>query len=138
MKSFAGKFPSFPLLAIAAAIVYPLTPAIENRLFGWTQISLGEELTNIFIYAILALGLNVVVGYAGLLQLGIAAFFGIGAYVTGILTVPAYPFQTGFCVALVASTLIAALAGLALAGPTLRLRGDYLAIVTLGFGEVVR
>ena len=55
------------------------------------------QLTYIFIYAILALGLNVVVGYTGLLHLGIAAFFGIGAYITGILTVPAYPFQVGFC-----------------------------------------
>ena len=63
------------------------------RCFAWTDISIGMQLTYIFIYAILALGLNVVVGYTGLLHLGIAAFFGIGAYITGILTVPAYPFQ---------------------------------------------
>ena len=87
---------------------------------------------------ILALGLNVVVGYTGLLHLGIAGFFGIGVYITGILTVPAYPFQVGFCAALVCSTLFTAVCGLILAAPTLRLRGDYVAIVTLGFGEVVR
>src|SRR6185312_14714848 len=74
----------------------------------------------------------------GLLNLGIAAFFGIGAYITGIFTVAAYPFQIGFVPALVLSTLGAALAGIVLGLPTLRLRGDYVAIVTLGFGEVVR
>ena len=82
--------------------------------------------------------MNVVVGYTGMLHLGIAAFFGIGAYITGILTVPAYPFQFGFVAALVLSTAGAALAGVLLGAPTLRLRGDYVAIVTLGFGEVTR
>jgi branched-chain amino acid transport system permease protein len=99
---------------------------------------MGSQLTILLIFAILALGLNVVVGNTGLLHLGISAFFGIGAYITGLLTIPGYPFQTGFYVALVVSTLFAALAGLMLGAPTLRLRGDYLALVTLGFGEVVR
>jgi len=84
------------------------------------------------------MGLNVVVGYAGLLQLGIAAFFGIGAYITGILTVSQFPFQWNFWPATLAATLGSAVAGAILAAPTLRLRGDYLAIVTLGFGEVVK
>lgn len=96
------------------------------------------QMTNLFIFAILALGLNVVVGHAGLLHLGIAAFFGIGAYITGIVTVPGYPFQWGFVAALVLSTAGAGLMGVVLGAPTLRLRGDYLALVTLGFGEVVR
>src|SRR5262249_12687344 len=78
------------------------------------------------------------VGSAGLLHLGIAAFFGIGAYLTGILTVKTYPFQVGFPAALVIATLGAGLLGVLLGAPTLRLRGDYLALVTLGFGEVVR
>ena len=82
--------------------------------------------------------MNVVVGYTGILHLGIAAFFGIGAYITGILTVPAYPFGIGFVGALVCAGVGAALAGLLLGAPTLRLRGDYVAIVTLGFGEVTR
>jgi branched-chain amino acid transport system permease protein len=84
------------------------------------------------------MGLNVVVGYTGLLQLGIAAFFGIGAYITGILTVTSFPFQWNFWLAMAAATLGSAIAGVILAAPTLRLRGDYLAIVTLGFGEVIK
>ncbi len=123
---------------LALLVVYPLLVYPENALFRLTEISIGMQLTYIFIYAILALGLNVVVGYTGLLHLGIAAFFGIGAYITGILTVPAYPFQVGFIAALVLSTAGAALLGVLLGAPTLRLRGDYLAIVTLGFGEVTR
>jgi branched-chain amino acid transport system permease protein len=94
--------------------------------------------TTLFIYCILALGLNVMVGYTGLVHLGIAAFFGIGAYLMAILTVPMYPFQIGFLAATIVSVLATAGIGLALGAPTLRLRGDYLAIVTLGFGEVVK
>jgi branched-chain amino acid transport system permease protein len=131
------RAPLWPFYLIVL-LAYPLLTYAENTLFELTDISIGMQLTYIFIYAILALGLNVVVGYTGLLHLGIAAFFGIGAYITGILTVPAYPFQVGFCAALVASTAGAALAGVLLGAPTLRLRGDYLAIVTLGFGEVTR
>ena len=117
-------------------LVYPfaqLVPVV-NRVLP----AVGGELTDIFIFAILALGLNVVVGYAGMLHLGIAAFFGIGSYITGILTYEQNPFGFTFVPALLASTLGAAVAGLLLAAPTLRLRGDYLALVTLGFGEVVR
>ena len=100
--------------------------------------AVGDKLTEIFIYAILALGLNVAVGYAGLLHLGIGAFFGIGAYIAGILTVGRFPFQVGFTPSLVLAVLGTAAAGLILGAPTLRLRGDYLALVTLGFGEVVK
>ncbi len=100
--------------------------------------SLTYQLSNIFVFSILALGLNVVVGYTGLLHLGIAAFFAIGSYITGILCVPSYPFQFGFAGALFASIIGTGLLGIVLAAPTLRLRGDYLAIVTLGFGEVVK
>jgi branched-chain amino acid transport system permease protein len=96
-----------------------------------------NRITDLFIFAILALGLNVVVGYTGLLHLGIGAFFGIGAYLTGIATVQAYPFQMGFVGSVIVATVGAALCGLILGAPTLRLRGDYLALVTLGFGEVV-
>lgn len=123
---------------LALLIVYPLLVYPEQVLFRWTEISIGMQLTYIFIYAILALGLNVVVGYTGILHLGIAAFFGIGAYIAGILAVPAYPFQLPFWLTLVLSTAGAALLGLLLGAPTLRLRGDYVAIVTLGFGEVTR
>ena len=99
---------------------------------------LGGQIKDILVFCILALGLNIVVGYTGLLQLGIAAFFGIGAYITGILTVTQFPFQWNFWPAMAAATLGAGIAGVIFAAPTLRLRGDYLAIVTLGFGEVIK
>ncbi|MDB5057388.1 MAG: inner-rane translocator [Chloroflexi bacterium] len=105
------------------------------------------------IYAMLALGLNVVVGFAGLLDLGYAAFFAIGAYSFGMLSsshfLPSSSFSSpfiswgpngihaNFWFFLLACAMLAALFGLILGAPTLRLRGDYLAIVTLGFGEIV-
>jgi branched-chain amino acid transport system permease protein len=130
--------PGWELAVFAVLVAYPLFPALEQQFFRLAGRSLGDQMPTLFIFAVLALALNVVVGYVGLLHLGIAAFFGIGAYLTGILTVPANPFETGFWVALAAGTLVAALAGGLLGVPTLRLRGDYLALVTLGFGEVVK
>lgn len=124
--------------AFLVLALYPLFPAFDALFFSFTQRSLGDQLPTVFIFAVLALGLNVVVGYTGLLHLGIAAFFAIGAYTAGILTAAAYPFGWPFAVALVLGTVFAALAGLLLGAPTLRLRGDYLALVTLGFGEVTR
>ncbi|HMJ13027.1 MAG TPA: branched-chain amino acid ABC transporter permease [Polyangiaceae bacterium] len=126
--------------AIAILLVYPFVPFLDwgVQAVAGLPLRLDRQLVNIFIFAILALALNVQVGYAGLLQLGIAAFFAIGAFSTGILTVDKYPFQVGFWGALVLAPAFAGLAGVALAAPTIRLRGDYLAIVTLGFGEVVR
>lgn len=92
-------------------------------------------LTSAFIYIVLAMGLNVVVGYAGLLDLGYIAFMAVGAYTSGILTttfglsmLETIPFVVIACV----------IAGVIIGGPTLRLRSDYLAIVTLGFGEIIR
>ncbi len=136
MKRPIGPGWDVAVLVILAA--YPLFPALEHHFFRFTGRSLGDQMPALFVFAVLALALNVVVGYTGLLHLGIAAFFGIGAYATGILTVPANPFETGFWVALAAGTAAAALAGGLLGVPTLRLRGDYLALVTLGFGEVVK
>ena len=98
----------------------------------------GQQFTILFVYALLALGLNTVLGYTGLLHLGIAAFFGIGAYTVGILSVPYFPFQQSFAVSLVAATVLAAVAGVVTTAPLLRLRGDYLALVTLGFGLIVQ
>ena len=119
---------------LVALAVLALAPLVVPALGG----ALGGQVTTLFIYCILALGLNVMVGYTGLVHLGIAAFFGIGAYCVAILTVPMYPFQIGFLPAAIVSVLATAAVGLALGAPTLRLRGDYLAIVTLGFGEVVK
>ena len=130
--------PGWPLAVLAALALYPAFPALDQWFFHYARRSLGDQMPTLFIFGVLALALNVVVGYTGLLHLGIAAFFGIGAYITGILTVPAYPFEVGFWLALVAGSLGAAAVGGLIGLPTLRLRGDYLALVTLGFGEVVR
>ena len=94
-----------------------------------------EVLTTAGLYALLALGLNIIVGFAGLLHLGYAAFFAIGAYTYGLLNVHlGVPFWAGLPIA----TVVAGGCGVALGIPAVRVRGDYLAIVTLGFGEIVR
>jgi branched-chain amino acid transport system permease protein len=89
------------------------------------------------IFVILGLGLNIVVGFAGLLDLGYAAFFAIGAYTTGILSSPQHNLYWNFWLVIWIAAAMAALWGFILGAPTLPLRGDYLAIVTLGFGEIV-
>ncbi|MFL6139087.1 MAG: branched-chain amino acid ABC transporter permease [Frankiaceae bacterium] len=86
-------------------------------------------------YMLMAIGLNVVVGFAGLLDLGYVAFFAIGAYSMGIL---GQKFHFDFWLVLLIAIVLSMTAGLLLGAPTLRLRGDYLAIVTLGFGEIIR
>jgi branched-chain amino acid transport system permease protein len=119
-------------------------------LYPFIDQALGLKLLGAFlpigIYALLAMGLNIVVGYAGLLDLGYAAFFAIGAYTIGFLTSPGSvfvqhgwipPFFQHFWPALVVAFVVSAIFGVLLGAPTLRLRGDYLAIVTLGFGEIV-
>lgn len=90
------------------------------------------------IYIILGLGLNIVVGMTGLLNLGYAAFFAIGAYTVAILTAPQHELQWSFWTALPIGVILATFTGVLLALPVLRMRGDYLAIVTLGFGEIIR
>ncbi len=94
-----------------------------------------EIMTNMLFYVVVCLGLNIIVGFAGLLHLGYAAFFAVGAYVTGIMSAT---YGINFWVTLPFSIVAAIIAGLAIGAPTLRLRGDYLAIVTLGFGEIIR
>jgi branched-chain amino acid transport system permease protein len=86
----------------------------------------------------LALGLNIVVGFAGLLDLGYIAFYAVGAYTWALLASPQFGLHLPFWVVLPIGAAVAALFGLLLGAPTLRLRGDYLAIVTLGFGEIIR
>jgi branched-chain amino acid transport system permease protein len=126
-------------IVVVLMFLYPLV----DRFFGWGL--LGAWMA-IFVTIILAMGLNIVVGYAGLLDLGYAAFFAIGAYTIAFLTSPSSVFvQRGyvpeplqhFWPAMAVSWAVAALFGVLLGMPTLRLRGDYLAIVTLGFGEIV-
>lgn len=93
-----------------------------------------EVMTNAFFYMVLCLGLNITVGYCGLLNLGNAAFFAFGAYTTGILVKMGVSFWLTIPAAMVISIIAACIIG----GPTLKLRSDYLAIVTLGFGEITR
>jgi len=88
-------------------------------------------------YAILALGLNIVVGFAGLLDLGYVAFYVFGAYTTAVLASPLFNIHVPWWIVAPIAVVVAAMAGVLLGAPTLRLRGDYLAIVTLGFGEIM-
>jgi branched-chain amino acid transport system permease protein len=90
------------------------------------------------LYILLALGLNIVVGFAGLLDLGYIAFYAVGAYTYALLASPHFNLHLPFWVILPIGAAVAALFGLLLGAPTLKLRGDYLAIVTLGFGEIIR
>ncbi len=90
------------------------------------------------LYIMLSLGLNIVVGYAGLLDLGYIAFYAVGAYLYALLASPHFGLHLPFWLLLPLGAMTAALFGVLLGTPTLRLRGDYLAIVTLGFGEIIR
>ncbi|HAJ59413.1 MAG TPA: branched-chain amino acid ABC transporter permease [Cyanobacteria bacterium UBA8543] len=111
-------------------IIFPFVDQVANT--NWTA-----TVIQILIFVMLALGLNIVVGFAGLLDLGYAAFFAIGAYTTGLLSSPQLNIEWNFWLVLPIAAAVAALFGVILGSPTLRLRGDYLAIVTLGFGEIV-
>jgi branched-chain amino acid transport system permease protein len=101
---------------------------------------LSEVAGVVMLFILLGLGLNIVVGFAGLLDLGYVAFYAVGAYVTALLISPlsALGTELSFWAALPIAVLVAALIGLMIGAPVLRLRGDYLAIVTLGFGEIAR
>lgn len=116
------------LVAFAVAAVLPLV----FRNGGFVNF-----LTDAGAFVLLALGLNIVVGFAGLLDLGYAAFFAIGSYAFAMLASPQFGIHIPFWVMLFLASGIAAVFGILLGAPTLRLRGDYLAIVTLGFGEIV-
>src|ERR1043165_4563783 len=103
----------------------------------FAQLRWTAQIIFALIFVILALGLNIVVGYAGLLDLGYAAFFAIGAYTTGILSSPQHNIFLNFWLVIWIAAAMGSVFGLILGAPTLPLRGDYLAIVTLGFGEIV-
>ncbi|MDE2118422.1 MAG: ABC transporter ATP-binding protein [Betaproteobacteria bacterium] len=122
------------LLAVLAIVLLALpfaTDALLGR--GWVRIA-----DFALLYIMLALGLNIVVGYAGLLDLGYVAFFAVGAYCYALLGSPQFGLHLPFWIVLPLGALLACVFGVLLGAPTLRLRGDYLAIVTLGFGEIIR
>ena len=116
------------------AIVLVLLPFELTRIgTAWVRI------TNLAIlFVLLSLGLNIVVGFAGLLDLGYVAFYAVGAYTYALLASPHFNLHLPFWVILPLGAGVACLFGLLLGAPTLKLRGDYLAIVTLGFGEIIR
>ena len=124
------------LIASALLAVVALLP-LSDALLG-PKLAFAGQLPQIFVYALLSLGLTVITGFTGLLHLGVIAFMAIGVYVYAIATCPIYPFQIGFWPGLALATVGGAGAGFLLGLPTMRLRGDYLAIVTLGFGEIVQ
>jgi len=122
-------------VAIAVIVVALLALPFALALVGTSWV----RITNLAIlYVLLALGLNIVVGFAGLLDLGYIAFYAVGAYVYALLAGPHFGLHLPFWVILPLGALIAALFGVLLGAPTLKLRGDYIAVVTLGFGEIIR
>jgi len=122
-------------LVILVVLLLPLTGSYPSQV-----------LDLVGLYVLMGLGLNIVVGFAGLLDLGYVAFFALGAYTMGVLSSPEiqwatyhwFGFQLSFWTALPFAVLVATLAGVLLGVPVLGMRGDYLAIVTLGFGEIIR
>ena len=128
-KIFQLSIPSirWPLYSVIAILVIIL-PFISDPYI--TNVG-----TSALTYIVLALGLNIVVGFAGLLDLGYVAFYAVGAYFYALLSIKA---GLSFWAVLPLSAIMAAIFGILLGFPTLRLRGDYLAIVTLGFGEMIR
>ena len=129
---------------VAMALAAVTFPAIAQFATGGSADYLVSLAADGGVFVLLAIGLNVVVGFAGLLDLGYAAFFAIGSYTYGMLASQQlisspihHALHVPFWIALVLGTFVAAGAGALLGAPTLRLRGDYLAIVTLGFGEIV-
>jgi branched-chain amino acid transport system permease protein len=146
---------ALPLAVIALIVSYPLW-AIEDPFSAFFVDKLGMDMDTVFqmaVYVMLALGLNIVVGYAGLLDLGYVAFFALGAYTlgwfgSGLFSERSIHFldvgnkalpgiHLSFWVVVPLAGLFCAIAGIIIGWPTLRLRGDYLAIVTLGFGEII-
>jgi branched-chain amino acid transport system permease protein len=129
-KHPAAKWVGIALI-VTALVALPFVLAIAGT--AWVRI------TNLAIlFVLLSLGLNIVVGFAGLLDLGYIAFYAVGAYVYALLASPHFNLHLPWWAILPIGAAVACIFGVLLGAPTLKLRGDYLAIVTLGFGEIVR
>lgn len=122
---------TYIVLAVGLALLPQLVEAGLGR--SWVRV-----MDLALLYIMLAVGLNIVVGYAGLLDLGYIAFYAVGAYCYALLASPQFGLHLPFWALLPIGAAAAGLFGVLLGAPTLRLRGDYLAIVTLGFGEIIR
>ncbi|SFC03159.1 branched-chain amino acid transport system permease protein [Nocardioides terrae] len=121
--------------AVVVLFFYSL-PLLRPPLLTTNQIDFGGVMFQVAAFALVALGLNIVIGYAGLLDLGYVGFYATGAYTTGVLT--SHHGSWPFFLALPVAIVVTMITGVILGAPTLRVRGDYLAIVTLGFGEIIR
>ncbi len=122
------------VLFVVVAVLCGVLPMFLGKI-------MNELLANVGLFLLLALGLNIVVGLAGLLDLGYVAFFAVGGYTTAVLTSPNSPWfapELHFGIALIFVVIFATITGLVIGAPVIRMRGDYLAIVTLGFGEIIR
>jgi branched-chain amino acid transport system permease protein len=140
-RSFRDRVDGLPRSAkigfmVLAALFFYALPLLELPFISTPDTDFGGVLFIVSVYVLVALGLNIVVGYAGLLDLGYVGFYAIGAYTVAVLTSEHgnWPYFATIPVAVV----VAMVSGVLLGAPTLRVRGDYLAIVTLGFGEIVR
>jgi branched-chain amino acid transport system permease protein len=126
----------------AASRIGTLLIAVSLAVLPFVLTGIGTawvRITNLAIlYVFLSLGLNIVVGFAGLLDLGYIAFYAVGAYVYALLASPHFDLHLPFWIILPLGAMLACVFGVLLGTPTLKLRGDYLAIVTLGFGEIIR
>src|SRR3954470_7092155 len=129
------KWVKVVFFVLVALFCYAL-PLLELPIITTPDVDFGGVLFTVALYVLIALGLNIVVGYAGLLDLGYVGFYAIGAYTTAVLAKEHghVPYLWTIPIAVVAAML----SGVILGAPTLRVRGDYLAIVTLGFGEIIR
>ena len=124
------------LLIVGGIVVAYALPLLRPPFLTTTDSDFGGVMVTAVSYALVAVGLNIVIGYAGLLDLGYVGFYAVGAYTTGVLT--SQHWHWPFFLVLPLAIAVTMVTGVILGAPTLRVRGDYLAIVTLGFGEIIR
>src|SRR3712207_5980360 len=122
-------------MALLVLFLYAL-PLLDLPIISTPDTDFGAVLFTVASYVLVALGLNVVLGYAGLLDLGYVGFYAVGAYTVGVLG--SFQAQLSWPVLIPLAIVATTISGVLLGAPTLRVRGDYLAIVTLGFGEIIR
>jgi branched-chain amino acid transport system permease protein len=126
---------TWALIALLVFLLYAL-PLLEIPIISTPDTDMGAVLFTVASYVLVALGLNIVLGYAGLLDLGYVGFYAVGAYTVAVLG--SYQAQLSWWLLIPLAVIITTISGVLLGAPTLRVRGDYLAIVTLGFGEIIR
>lgn len=124
-----------PLATLGVLLLYAL-PILHLPLINTENSDFSGVLFTVGTYVLVAIGLNIVIGYAGLLDLGYVGFYAVGAYTVGVMTSEHATWP--FFLALPLAVVVTMISGVMLGAPTLRVRGDYLAIVTMGFGEIIR